>query len=119
MSMYAQFDEKGSQEQVGTNTGWSQFGDWADGLDTGTYPAVVQLWEHGHSTSLPDLESQLSTALMAHPPEDDDTRAVAQSLLDAVGLNPDAEIVLMTQGLVADDGKPDASQLDPGEVAED
>lgn len=118
MGMYAQFDENGPQEQVGTNTGWSQFGDWADGLDAGTYPAVVQLWEHGHSTSLPDLERQLAVALDAHPPEDDDTCAVAKSLLDAVGQNPDAEIVLMTQGLRTDDGKPDESQLEPGETVE-
>lgn len=117
MSMYAQFDENGPQEQIATNTGWSGFGDWADSLDVGTYPAVVQLWEHGHSTSLPDLERQLSTALDAHPPADEGTRAVARALLEAVGQNPDAEIVLITNGVRADNGEPDESQLEPGEVA--
>lgn len=118
MSMYAQSDENGPQEQVATNTGWSQFGDWADGLDVGTYPAIVQLWEHGHSTSLADLEGQLATAIKAHPPADDGTREVAQAVLDAVGENPDAEIVLITNGMRTDDGKPDESKLEPGEQVE-
>ena len=115
MSMYAQFDENGAQEQIATNTGWSRFGDWAEGLDVGTYPAVVQLWEHGHSTTLPDVKDQLAGALDATPPADQDTRDVAQGLLDAVGQNLAAEILLITNGVRTDDGQEDESQIEDEE----
>ena len=121
MAIYAQFDENGAQEQVATNTGWSQFGDWADDQDVADYPALVQLWEHGHSTSLKDVHVELGKALQGHTlpynPEGD-LRAIMEGLQKAVGDNLDAEILLVTNGVRADDGSPEESQLAAGETPE-
>ena len=75
MSVYAALDtDLDGGEQVGTNTGWGDFGRWVDGLDAGDYGQVVHLREHGWSQKLADLESQLADALSESPPDDQDTQ---------------------------------------------
>ena len=115
MSMYAQFDENGSQEQIASNGGWELFGTWVDGLDVEKYPAVVGLWEHGHSPFLDDVREQLGKAL-TESALDDDTRVVAERLPNATGTNRAAKVLRITNGVRTDDDAPDEGQLELGET---
>ena len=114
MSMYAQFDGNGSQEQIASNGGWELFDTWVDGLDVEKYPAIVGLWEHGHSPFLGDVHEQLGKAL-TESALDDDTRVVAESLHNAISTNRAAKVLRITNGARTDDA-PDESQLEPGET---
>lgn len=79
MSVEAEW--QGGADQVASNAGWSGFGRWAESLDHGRYPAVVQLWEHGGTDSAAALATQLAAALTADPPDDVTVRTTAAGLL--------------------------------------
>jgi len=98
MSLYIQFDEDGNQYQVASNLGWSEFGDWVDGLDAEKYPQLVQLWEHGVSEDVPAITAEITTALADDDPDDPNIKDVAESVLHALNANPTAETVLTTGG---------------------
>lgn len=95
MSTYAQFDDNGDQRQIASNLGWSEFGDWCDGLDHEKYPALVQLWEHGQSNTIPALSKELETAMEKEDPSED-VNGSAKLLLDALNANQGAASVYVT-----------------------
>lgn len=95
MSTYAQFDADGDQRQIASNLGWSEFGDWCEGLNHEQYPRLVQLWEHGQSNDIPGVATDLEKALEAHSPSGD-VRGSVDLLLDALNANKDAYTVYIT-----------------------
>lgn len=95
MSTYAQFDDDGDQRQIASNLGWSEFGDWCDGLDHETYPKLVQLWEHGQSNEIPALSIELMAALEKEEPSPD-VKGSADLLLDALNANREAATIYVT-----------------------
>jgi hypothetical protein len=97
MSLYAQFDD-GTQEFLSSNRGWSEFGEWADGLEAGKFPQVVHLREHGWCQRLGDLGAQLRAALKDERPEDDNVTATASALVTILSNQTGGEVLTVTDG---------------------
>lgn len=95
MSTYAQFDDDGDQRQIASNLGWSEFGDWCDGLDHEKHPLLVQLWEHGQSNDVKALMIELTDAMEREQPSPD-VKGSAELLLDALNANRGSESVYVT-----------------------
>ncbi len=69
MSIYAQ--STGEAEQLSSNQGWGQFGDWAEKLSAKRFNAVVTLWEHGAWEGAQVLADQLKEASEVRKPSAD------------------------------------------------
>jgi hypothetical protein len=95
MSLYAQFDD-GTQEFLSSNRGWSEFGEWADGLDTDEYPQVVHLREYGWCQQLAGLKYQLHAALKWRRPANDRVAATAGTLLAILSNRTGGEVLTVT-----------------------
>ncbi len=95
MSIYAQFDEDGSQEQIASNRGWSEFGDWVETLNATDFPGLAALWEHGFASDVPALTSEVAKAVKSAPPSKD-VKTIAKFLLSALRENSGAGCVLIT-----------------------
>ncbi len=67
--------------RLATNSGWGEFGAWADALDATTFREVVCLWEHGYTRHVGVLVTQLDLALTRQPPTDPTVRDTAENLL--------------------------------------
>lgn len=93
MSIYAGFG-KGPPTILASNTGWSQFGDWVDGLDVDEFSEVVHLWEHGWSQEGKTLSAQLSKAIESNQP-DGDVKPIAENLVSLVA---GEEVIVITDG---------------------
>jgi hypothetical protein len=65
-------------------TGWGGFIDWADTLELDGYEEIIRLAEHGLSSNLPRLASELDAALANVPPRRHGTKEVALAILAAV-----------------------------------
>ena len=92
MSRYADFSN-GAQEQVASNTGWSEFGDWLDQLPPAGVPALKRLYDSGESSELKEVARQLENALRSVPPSDD-VQHSAELLLQALRDNPTAQLTI-------------------------
>jgi len=92
MSRYADFSN-GAQEQVASNLGWTQFGDWLDRLPPESIPALKRLYDSGESSELKEVLRQLENALRAVPPSDD-VKHSAELLLQALRDNPTARLTI-------------------------
>src|ERR1700679_1530467 len=68
MSIYFVTDTTDEPGDLASNQGWSDFGAWADGLDSDQFPAIVHLNEHGWYEPVGDLVKELPGAIKAHPP---------------------------------------------------
>ena len=97
MSIYASFDNE-NQEQVASNTGWSQFGNWVETLDANLFDQLIVLWEHGWSQEVPTLATELAFALHSVPPQEATISATGQLLLAALKHNQEAEAVFIGDG---------------------
>lgn len=95
MSTYAQFDSDGDQRQIASNLGWSEFGDWCEGLDHKEFPLIVQLWEHGQSNDVDGVTKELHKAIEGEKPSED-VKGSAELLLDALNANQGASAVYIT-----------------------
>ena len=100
MSIYAQFDEDGSQEQIASNRGWSEFGDWVETLNANDFPTLAALWEHGATSDIRGLTSEVAKAVKSAPPSKD-VKTIAKFLLSALRGNAKAGCVLVTNGMKA------------------
>lgn len=95
---------EGVGDQIASNRGWSEFIDWVESL-WGNFPELNKLVDEGWSNELDHLERELSLALQDSPPGPD-TLDVAKGLLEqirAIGIN---ETIVITNGLISDDGDP-------------
>jgi outer membrane murein-binding lipoprotein Lpp len=93
MSIYlSDGDEK--QEQVASNLGWSQFGDWVETLDVKQHPAIVSLWEHGITEDVKSLTAQLEAAKQETSPSAD-VAGIIDGILSACAGAP---MILITDG---------------------
>lgn len=100
MSIYAVLDgDPEGGDQVATNDGWADYCDWVDDLDSGVYPDIAHLDDWGWCQNLPELETQLRTAIEETPPEDEDTLDVANGLLAIITGRGDAEVITITNGV--------------------
>lgn len=93
MSIYAQAEE--NQSQIASNSGWSEFGNWTDGLDVNRYGAIVALWEHGIWEDLATLNKQLRMAQQSEPPSEDVQKIIDEIIEFIEG----EEFILITNGM--------------------
>lgn len=101
MSVCIEFaDNKGGRvegDQVATNSGWTDFGDWVDTLPLKGYRRVIELWEHGVTFHVAELASQLRRAVKNRKPPKD-VRSVAEGVIFL------AEKFSWSEGAFVDDG---------------
>jgi hypothetical protein len=65
---------------IATATGWGYVVQWANSLDLHDYEEIVRFIEHGHSTDLPRLASELSTAIRKQPPRRRGTKGIVRDV---------------------------------------
>jgi hypothetical protein len=99
MSIYA-VNEHELELQVSTNTGFGQFGRWAESLPKKQFPEVVVLWEQGLSRQAPELAEQLQKAQRLHEPDAD----VKDFIHGVLKICEGAQYVMMTNGMSTDEG---------------
>ena len=101
---------------VASGGGYAFFCDWVDGLDeTGVYRELVHLREHGCATKLDELAKALRQGLQEEQPEDD-VASTCNELLGILGNNPDADMLIVSDGVGVDDdddGEPADNEDDP------
>lgn len=93
----------GDPIEVASNTGWSGFCGWIDGLDADAYEPLVHFREHGWVEPLSELKAALAAALRAEPPGDENVSHVVRTFAELIGDEPDDEIVCASNGMVRDD----------------
>lgn len=99
MSIYA-VNEHELELQVSTNTGFGQFGRWAEILPKKQFPEVIVLWEQGLSKQAPELAEQLQKAQNLHEPDAD----VKDFIRGVLKVCEGAQYVMMTNGMSSDVG---------------
>jgi hypothetical protein len=97
VSIYASFDEHGG-EQIASNQGWSDFGNWVETLDANEFDQLIVLWEHGWTPEVETLAKELGEALQKYPPDEKIT-ATGQALLSALQGSTNAEAVYVNNGM--------------------
>lgn len=102
MSIYLS-DENGYQELVASITGWSDVGDWVDGLPDG-YDSLRQLWEQGETDQIEQAIKDLEAAIEDDAPESNRVKKTLDILLESLKDINDSEIAMIGDGLVADEG---------------
>ena len=100
MTLSATLDQEDAG-QVATISGWSDVGQWVDGLDHEKYPEPVHLYEHGWSQHLTVLEKQLQQAVQEKPP-DADTASVLKGLLNVLANRGAAAVLTVGDGVGVD-----------------
>ena len=93
MSLYAEVDDE-DFGQVATIKGWSDLIDWADSLD---YPELAHLAEHGFSEKLSTLADEIGAAITESNPRPD-IETTARGIEEICRANPDAKILVVTDG---------------------
>jgi hypothetical protein len=98
MSIYAVNDNDVAL-QVATNTGYGQYGRWAESLpNKEKFRQVLFIWTHGMTNHAPQLIEELHEAQKVHEP-DADVKGVIKGILR---ICEGAQDVMMTNGLVED-----------------
>jgi hypothetical protein len=85
--------EAGFAGFVGTSSGWTEFGGFADTLDVGKFEEVIHLWEHGYTKPLDALEKQLVAIVKLKMKPG--AKAVAEALLGIVKRRDPAATMLI------------------------
>lgn len=108
MSIYVAIGS-GSPTIVSSNLGWSEFGDWVDGLPVAECGELVHFWEHGYADEVTDLADQLAAALKNYPPEEPDVVTVADKLASIIGMADPDGVLVVTDGVSdeAEEGEDD------------
>ena len=102
MTIQAAFDQDPG-EQFATNTGWGDFGRWADGLSADAFPRVVHLRDYGWSGELPVLARELAGAVKASPPEAPGLDSLIAHLAELIQQHRDAGAVFVGDGMGPDE----------------
>jgi hypothetical protein len=89
-------DEEGIQ--IASNSGWSDFCDWARDLPIDDYPSLHHLVEHGFDNDPEDLRDDIEDALQEHAPEPDIV-STAEGLVDFLDGQLEAEIIIISNGM--------------------
>jgi hypothetical protein len=97
MAIYAQFDERGAQVQLASNSGFADLGAWLDALPA-EFAELKKLREESASADLSALREELATALEEHEPQAD-VRSTVEDFIAALEENDAAEFVLVTSGM--------------------
>lgn len=79
MSRYLQLNDQDEAAELSSNTGWSQFSDWVNGLDAGEFPALSDFVKSG-STNQPQLVADQIESAVSDSPPDGDVSGIADSL---------------------------------------
>ncbi len=108
-------DQEGTA--VATNTGWSDFCEWAETLDLENYFEVRHLAEHGFEKDLKELAEEIDEGLEEFPPDVKGVEDTARGIIAFINENPDAEMVMVTNGVVNADEDEDSD--DDDDVDED
>ena len=101
MSQYVS-DEKGEGVQVATNLGWSEFSEWALACSVDDYPWLHHLVTFGFANESGDLAAEIRHALENSSPAAD-VKSVADGLIKYLEAVPDAEIVLISNGMTIEE----------------
>lgn len=102
MSQYVS-TEAMEMEQVASNLGWSEFCDWVGTLEVEAHPALHELATFGYTNDAGELLDELDDAVEASPPPSADVADVAEELADFLEGKEDAEIVVISNGMTAED----------------
>lgn len=101
MSQYVT-DENHEGVQVASNLGWHDFCDWALRFDAAEFPWLTHLAREGYANEATDLADEIERAADQDPP-DEDTEDVAAGLVEWLRTVPDAEIILVNNGITSND----------------
>lgn len=97
MSLFALVDDV-DQGQVATIKGWSDFCDWADRQP---HHELRHLAFHGYATHLVVLADAIAVSLVESPVRPD-VESVARGIEDICRENPNAEILIVSDGVGAE-----------------
>lgn len=98
MSIYLSPDDSAG-EQVASNQGWTDFGDWLETIDEEEYPDLIHLWEHGWSEPVLEVVRQLKEAATSMAPDDETVRQTIGMMLGAMASMDNGGPVIATNGL--------------------
>lgn len=98
MSVYLTFDESAG-EQVASNLGWTDFGNWVDDLDVGQFPHVVSLWEHGYTNEISKLIAELKIAIEQSEPTAKGLAKTIDQLIEMLHFEKNQEVVFINDGM--------------------
>lgn len=82
MSYFLQIGANGGPSQIASNTGYGDFGRWAETLDPKKFPEVIHLYTYGWCQHLTALEKQLADAMKVAKP----SASVADTIKTIIGL---------------------------------
>jgi hypothetical protein len=83
MSRYLQINDEEEAAELSSNAGWTQFVEWVDGLDKGTYPALAAFSATGTTEAPQDVADEIEAARDASPPIPD-VESIADTLFDSL-----------------------------------
>jgi len=115
MSQYLS-TESGAQAQIATNVGWSDFAEWVDTIPLDDYPSLHHLAQFGFDNDPDDVATECEGAIKKHPP-DRDVKSVAANVITFARANKAADILIISNGMVEDDGT-DAEPPDDSDGAD-
>lgn len=81
MSRYLQINDEEEASELSSNTGWSQFLEWASILDKNEFPDLIDFSDSGTTSDLQKVSDQIESAIEDSPP-DGDVAGIAKSLRD-------------------------------------
>jgi hypothetical protein len=119
MSFHYEIDENDDAGHAASTHGWAMFIDWAETLDLEKYEEVIRFAEHGQSTDIQRLETELSAALANSAPDDSTVKSTAKNLLKTIRNNAydEGSYIIITDG--ATDVIEDGDEGGPDEDADD
>jgi hypothetical protein len=94
MTLHALVDDV-DYGQVATVKGWSDFFDWAD---LQKYHELAHIVHHGYATRLLELAECIDSAL-EESPAPPDVESVARGIEEICRANPDADILIISDGV--------------------
>lgn len=108
MSQYVSTENE-EMVQVASNLGWSDLCDWARRFPVETHASLHHLIAFGYENDAAMLAGELRAALAEAPPTPD-VRDTALGLIDFLADHPDAEIIIVGDGLTTGDDDDDRSE---------
>lgn len=97
MSVYISINEEDPSE-VASNSGWSQFIEWAQSLDDAD--EILQLAEHGVSENLDDLADELKLAVEESKPIDD-VLPIVEMILELIEDEDPDSVAVVNSGITS------------------
>lgn len=105
MGYYLQIDAD-DPVRVASLSGWKEARTWIEGLSVATAPAIRHLAEHGWTEDVSELQSELHSALSAHPPPDEQNNHTLRNFFSLLkNHRRPITVVSVTDGVGQDDSE--------------